>query len=332
MVSSIDVLQPPDIRGLRFRTWAGEEDFPGMIDVIDAAKRVDNVERADTVATLASGYAHLTNCDPRKDVCVAEIDGRIVAYSRTWWEEQEEGQLVYLSIGFVHPDCRRQGLGRAMLRWNQHRLREVASGHPPAGRRIFRSFADEGESGAHALLEGDGYQAVTYGAAMARPLTGPLPTRDLPPGLEIRPVAPDHIRRIWESQAIASLDHWGSREQTEEDWEGFLERPYTDTNLWKVAWEGDRVVGQVRSFINDDENVEYGRLRGYTEDITTIKEWRRRGVAGALICASLRDLADRGMTEAALGVHTENLSGAFSLYQGLGFVVQNTWTIYQKPL
>ena len=47
---------------------------------------------------------------------------------------------------------------------------------------------------------------------------------------------------------------------------------------------------------------------------------------------SIRELADRGMTEVALGVHTENPNGAFDLYAGLGYEVVGSWTTYRKPL
>jgi ribosomal protein S18 acetylase RimI-like enzyme len=38
------------------------------------------------------------------------------------------------------------------------------------------------------------------------------------------------------------------------------------------------------------------------------------------------------MTDVALGVHTENPTGAFDLYDGLGYEVVGTWTGYRKPL
>ena len=72
--------------------------------------------------------------------------------------------------------------------------------------------------------------------------------------------------------------------------------------------------------------------RGWTENISTSRRWRRRGVAKALIVESIRELAARGMTEVALGVHTENPNGAFDLYAGLGYEVVSTWTTYRKPL
>ena len=38
------------------------------------------------------------------------------------------------------------------------------------------------------------------------------------------------------------------------------------------------------------------------------------------------------MTEVALSVHTENPTGAYRLYAGLGYRVVHTYTTYRKPL
>ena len=88
----------------------------------------------------------------------------------------------------------------------------------------------------------------------------------------------------------------------------------------------------MKSFIDTAQNEEHGPQRGWTEAISTARRWRRRGVAKALIVESIRELAARGMTEVALGVHTENPNGAFDLYAGLGYEVVSTWTTYRKPL
>jgi hypothetical protein len=47
---------------------------------------------------------------------------------------------------------------------------------------------------------------------------------------------------------------------------------------------------------------------------------------------SIRELAGRGMTEVALGVHTENPNGAYDLYLRLGYEIVAAWTTYRKPL
>jgi mycothiol synthase len=87
----------------------------------------------------------------------------------------------------------------------------------------------------------------------------------------------------------------------------------------------------VKSFIDTAQNDEFDRKRGWTEAISTSRRWRRR-VAKSLIVESIRELADRGLTEVTLGVHTENPNGAYDLYEGLGYGVVSTWTTYRKPL
>ena len=327
----VEVAGAPAIPGLSFRGFQGESDYPHMARIIDAAKRADGVERADTAETIATGYKHLHNCDPYQDMVFIEMEGRPVGYSRVWWEKQDDGQYIYQSMCFLDPAWRRRGIGQAVLAWDLDRLRSIASTHEGPN-KIFRCGADGRELGDIALLEANHFRPVTFGAEMSRSILGELPDSPLPAGLEVRPVEPEHLRAIWEADADAFRDHWGARAPTETDWEGFLDRPHTDTTLWKVAWEGDRVVGQVRSFIDPEENREYDRLRGYTENISTIKEWRGKGVARALICQSMRLLQERGMQEAGLGVHAENPTGAFHLYSSLGYVANASWTFYERPL
>jgi mycothiol synthase len=49
-----------------------------------------------------------------------------------------------------------------------------------------------------------------------------------------------------------------------------------------------------------------------------------------LLTRSLKMFKDMGMTEAALGVDTQNLSGALRLYENVGFRAVRRETIYRK--
>ncbi len=66
--------------------------------------------------------------------------------------------------------------------------------------------------------------------------------------------------------------------------------------------------------------------------MSTAREWRGKGIAGALNCESLRELKARGLEEAGLGVHVENPTGAFKLYEGLGFKVTTSGATFQRPI
>jgi len=58
--------------------------------------------------------------------------------------------------------------------------------------------------------------------------------------------------------------------------------------------------------------------RAPTECISVRQPWRRR-LAASLIMSSLRILQEQDTTEAALGVDTEDTSGALRLYERCGF-------------
>jgi ribosomal protein S18 acetylase RimI-like enzyme len=302
-----------------------------MAELINACQRADGVEEVVTVEELELTFRTLKNCDHASDFVVVESQGSMVATARvTWWDE-ESGPRVYNHRGFVHPTVRRRGLGGALMGWGRARLAEIAASHPEDRSKVVRVSTEENMVGQVRLLEQLGYRPFTRGVLMVRPLAD-LPPAQLPPGVEIRPVTFDQLRAIWEADAEAFRDHHGYTAPTEADWQRFLEFPHRDETLWRVAWQGDQVVGQVRSYINQAENAAFGRRRGYTEFISTHRDWRCRGIATALIASSLQALASRGMTEAALGVHTENPTGAFQLYQRLGYRVRQTRVVYQGEL
>lgn len=200
------------------------------------------------------------------------------------------------------------------------RIIQIASAHPD-GPKVMQVWAAETAHERVALLTAGGYVPVRYDFEMVRPTLDDLPNAPLPEGLEIREVRSDQLRTIWEAEVEAFRDHWGAGLPTEEEYQQFITDPVqTDTSLWRVAWEGDQVAGMVRSYINVHENEAYRRKRGWVENISVRRPWRRRGLARALIAASFPLLRARGMTEGALGVDSENPSGALGVYETCGFV------------
>jgi mycothiol synthase len=320
----------PKLDGVDFRMFRGPADYPDLARIITASARGEGDDRVETPEAIASAYGHLDRCDPERDLLVAEVDGVPVAYSRVWWDDEVDGR-VYKLVGFVDPAYGGGGIGRTLHAWNETRLRELAADHD-VSTKLVQAFVGDANQAATALIRGSGYEPVTYMAEMVRPSVDDLPDHPLPEGLEIRPVREEDVRTIWEADMEAFKDHWGYVEPTETEFERFRAYPYLDPTLWKIAWDDEGVAGQVKSFIDTAQNEAHGRKRGWTEQISTARRWRRRGVAKALIVESIRELAARGMTEVALGVHTENPTGAYQLYQSLGYEVSRTWTTYRKPL
>ena len=157
----------------------------------------------------------------------------------------------------------------------------------------------------------------------------PIP---MPDGIELRPVTPDQHRPVFDADDEAFRDHFEYRAATEQDFVATFSQPDIDTSLWKVGWDGDRIAGCVLPYIWKEENETLGVKRAWLESVSTRRPWRRRGLARALIAASLVELRERGIEEALLGVDAENPTGALALYEGLGFEVKLRSMSYRKAL
>ncbi|HAX82662.1 MAG TPA: hypothetical protein DCY40_08860 [Actinobacteria bacterium] len=325
---------PEPIGGVRLRHYRDESDFARLLAIYNAARLADGISGIDTLEGITNDYRHLTNCDLDTDLIIGETtDDNAVAYGRvTWWVEEATQLRSLLAILFVHPAGRGRGVGEAMQDWLEHRLAEIASERPHPGKQFLTAFVDQGEAEREATLVARGYERVETYAEMTRPLSDEIPDLPLPKGLAVRSTTWDDARAVWEADDRAFRDHVGYSPQTETDYERWRAWEYNDPSLWKVAFAGDGVAGQVLNHVNAAENDTLGRKWGYTESISVQREWRRQGVARALIAQSMGMFRDMGMEYAALGVHTTNPNGAFPLYEGLGYrVTKLSWQM-RKPL
>src|SRR5688572_11509652 len=140
---AIHIASAPLIPGLAFRHLRGKEDYPGMVAVILASAEADKIKRADTVEDMAQNYSHLVNCDPYQDIIIAEMDGEIIGYARSFWRQEENGSRIYGSVGFLAPSWRRKGIGGAMLHWLEDHLRTIAESHSGIDTGMLELFAED---------------------------------------------------------------------------------------------------------------------------------------------------------------------------------------------
>jgi len=328
----IQLENAPEIPGLRFRRFAGEVDYPRMLDILNAAFEADQTDEAYTLEDIRNDYAHLTNSDPTQDMIFAEINNAAIAYSRvSWYQEEKPNDRIYSLILNIKPLWRNRGIEEAMIQWGEARLLTLAESHPQDSKRFLQTYSTEKKIFFNEIVENLGYEIARYGFGMSRPLVE-IPQADLPENVQVRPVHEKDIRKIWNASVEAFRDHWGFAEPTEEDFVGYQKSKYFQPQLWQVAWHGDSVVGSVLNYIDHDYNQKYNRKRGWTEEITTHRDWRNKGIASGLIVRSMHMHKAQGMTEVALGVDTENPTGALHVYQKLGYQQEKTWLTYRKPL
>jgi mycothiol synthase len=323
------------VMGVTFRPFDPAADYGPAAELIREANAHDGTEWLPSAESLEHDMGHDGSFRPAVDARVAAAgDGRPVGLAVTGWRRRGD-KIVHRIELLVRPSERRRGIGTALLGWAEAHVTERSRRGEAGPRQLPVEIGGWGEMAVpgHAqLAAGHGYRVVRYGMDMLRRVADPIPEAPLPDGIDNRPVRPDQHQRIWEADVEAFRDHWESPVRTEADFDWWFRRPDLDTSLWQVAWDGDEVVGSILTTINREENARLGIERAWLDHISVRRPWRRRGVAAALIASTLRLLAARGVEQAALGVDTENLSGAVRLYERMGFVPNRTGAHYRKPI
>jgi mycothiol synthase len=336
-VGDPDLENLPAVGGVRLRRWRGlEADLPAMWAVNDAARVADGELERTTLEGMATYYRHLERSDPRRDLVLAELDGRVVGYARVEWNDSNDGERWYEGVCNVHPAARRRGIGSVLLAWGERRRAAVVAEQLAAGDAQGRvlaltSFVFDGDRGGAVLLERAGYVPFRRFATMRRPDLDDLPEVALPAGFEIRPVGRERetLRRVFDADAEAFRDHFGWSEASDERFAEFLEEPGLDPDLWVIAFDGEEIAGGILNGIHVDPD---GERSGWLDSVFTRRPWRRRGLARALIGRSLARLQERGMTAASLGVDLTNPNQALGLYESCGFRSVSSATAYRKDL
>jgi mycothiol synthase len=330
---AIVVAGAPSLPGLAFRRRQPGKDEQAMAELHNRCYEADRIPMRETAASIDNELRHIATLDPVEDIVLGELDGRLVAEGRTYRETELDGTVTLLSWCWIDPAVRGRGLGRAILRHQEDRLRAATiAADAPDGPRRYRAVNAETETGGIDLVESVGYRHVRTFFEMERSLEGDLPDVPLPDGFEVRPFNDEATARL----ALAAInegfrDHWAHCEMTEDDVAETLGRPDQDIGLWMVAWQGDEIAGVVVPMVLASENAITGRRHGWLDIAATRRPWRGRGLASALFARSMAALRERGMTTVGLGVDSENVTGALGIYERLGFAVVQRFFVYEKP-
>lgn len=256
--------------------------------------------------------------DPDLDTRGVWSDTRLVACGFVQHQPSGVRQERAFVTGRVDPDMRGVGIGRRLLAWQIERAVERLRERDPSLPRFVRAYEWEWIEDAHRLYARYGLVPVRWFEDMIRALDEPL-TVPIPEGAEIAPwsEAPPEEIRMASNESFA--DHWGSTPRDATAWEHMLTGTGMRPDLSFLALAGGKVVGICLNASFPGDEAVTGRRDGWIVHLGVLRDWRRRGIAAALIARSLEAFRSADFTHAMLGVDADNPSGASGLYRRLGF-------------
>lgn len=319
-------------QGFALRNWRDEHDFEAMARVLCASRTADGLEESRTPQVLGAFYRTMKNIDFTREIFFIERDQELAAYCTCRWWEETNNTFIYAYWLFVVPEWRGKGIELVLQQLAQARLREIAGQHPQNAAKYFEINAMNMQHWIIDLARAEGLAPIRSFYSMVCSDLDHVPHAQLPDGLQVRPARSEHYRAVWQANVEAFADHWGDAVSDESDFERFLKRPDIQPEFWQVAWDGDQVAGMVLNFVDPNENEQFHRKRGHTEEICVRRPWRGRGVAKALLTQSMHMFREMGFDSTALNVDSENPTGALRLYESVGYKTIHTMTVYRKAM
>ncbi|WP_091376879.1 mycothiol synthase [Geodermatophilus sp. DSM 45219] len=279
-------------------------DVEAVLALLRAATAADGVRPLSEEAEL-----RLQHGGPAggRDVLATTADGAPAGYARFEGGDgtgDAEAELV------VSPDCRRRGVGRALLT----RLEELA------GDRPLRVWAHGDLPGSAHLARSRGYTRARVLLQMRRDLAGvdPEPRPRLPGGVLLRTFRPGRDEEAWlrvNARAFAHHPEQGS--WTPADLQLREAEPWFDPAGFFLAWDDDRLLGSHWTKVHPpgDEGPE---AVGEVYVLGIDPDAQGLGLGRALTDVGLAHLRGLGLRQVLLYVEEDN-TAAVRLYERSGF-------------
>jgi mycothiol synthase len=262
--------------------------------------------------------------DLARDAWLVEVDGRLAGVAQL--VERKGGR--FFGDGYVHPELTGRGVGDRVLRLLEERVLELRESWPGGERIVLEAAHLVGDDRAPRLFSERGFERVRSFFRMVIDLRPEHPRPEWPVGAELRDLDPDRDGPpLYDAELEAFADEWDYVPLGYEEWrERVFGRARFDPSLVPVVWAGDEVVAFSRNY--PKRNGDWG----WIGTLGVRPAWRRRGLGLALLRESFRRFRGTGETTVALGVDTQNPTGATRLYERAGMRVLWQADVWQKEL
>lgn len=308
------------------------DDAAAYAEVMNTIAQHDGVSEFYDAADALDELRPMEEFLPESSVAVFAGDA-LVGYAVADYRPPAGSTELYriLIYGGVRPDHRRRGMGRRILRQAAADAGAMhVARHPAMPHAINVMTAEQVEASA-ALYRAEGYEPVRFTKVMKHPLGDRVPAPTTPDGMVFEDWSEANDAEFLAIRNEAFADHWGSVPNTPEMWRTrVLNRAFRpELSLLARDVATGTAAGMVVGSHWEAEAAVTGLREAHLHLVGTRREFRRRGVAGALIAQALRRAVEHSYDFSALSVDAANPTGAFGVYEKAGFTASETYVRWE---
>jgi ribosomal protein S18 acetylase RimI-like enzyme len=187
-------------------------------------------------------------------------------------------------------------------------------------------FASEADQVVRELYDEAGYNLIRLSYRMEINLSQAPAKPQWPVGFTVRTMRPGEEQRVYEAHMTSFADAWMFEPEPFAIWSHwFLQDSAFDPSLWFLAEADDELAGIALTRVTENEPE-----LGWVRILGVLPQFRRRGLAQALLRHTFAEHASRGLKRVGLGVDAESPTGAVRVYERAGMHVARTNQIFKK--
>lgn len=308
---------------------AAVSDAVELSAVFNAAADADDIPERLSPDTMEHELAAYFDPLDERSVVVRDQAGGAIGYATIYLRRADAEEIrCYINV-HVDPGWRDRGIEEALIDWG------IAGGRAAlqelrGEKRFICAWLYRKQEEAAARYAERGFTPIRHWWEMERILADPVDARP-EKGFAIVPWedAHDEPARLVYNSAFA--DHWGSTPMDRSSWhKQVIASPGFRREYSCVAIGDGEVVGYSACDEYPEDWESAGRKEAWISGLGVVRDWRKRGIATALLSRSMVAMGDAGIDAAMIGVDSDNTSGAQHLYSSLGFVTKTmgiTWQL-----